>query len=151
MFQLLKVASFRLYLKESKVSFLILFLCTAWWWLSVVVFWHVRIYVVLVLLHSSSPLWSYVDWWFVFVADSSCSVYKSDGVVMVLTYIEIFGLFVGIVVLKSCFDCLLLQERWTAAEQFTGDSWSCTDGMHKAVPVVWISVPGALHHWGELW
>jgi len=54
----------------------------------------------------------------------------------VLTYIEIFGVFVGIVVFKSCYDCLLLQERWTATEQFTGDSWSCTDGMHKAVPVV---------------
>lgn len=63
-------------------------------------------------------------------------MYKSDGVVTVLTYIEICVLFVGTVVLKSCFDCLLLQERWTATEQFTGDSWSCTDGMHKAVPVV---------------
>ena len=54
----------------------------------------------------------------------------------VLTYMEIFEMFVGIVVFKSCCDCLLLQERWTATEQFTWDSRSCTDGMHKAVPVV---------------
>jgi len=66
----------------------------------------------------------------------SCSLYKSREVVTVLTYIEIFGMFIRIVVFKSCFDCLLLQERWTATEQFTGDSWSCADGMHKAVPVV---------------
>jgi hypothetical protein len=56
--------------------------------------------------------------------------------VTVLTYIQIFGIFVGIVVFKSCCDCLLLQERWTATEQFIGDSWSRTDGVHKVVPVV---------------